>query len=81
MDLAAGLAGGQEVIFPCIFGFVLIIIKLWAALIYKLNKKFTIMNSYNSSSKKNNKEWNIYAILYILYQNLKFTVGYLPALK
>ena len=40
MSVAAGVASGQEVIAPYLFGFILIIIGLWIAAICKLNKKF-----------------------------------------
>ena len=49
MSIAAGVANGQEVIAPYLFGFILVIITLWTVSIYKLNQKFTRLNNANIS--------------------------------
>ena len=54
MSVAAGVANGQEVIAPYLFGFVLIIIALWIGAIYKLNGKFDILNKEDNSEGKSN---------------------------
>ena len=54
MSVEAGVASGQEVIAPYLFGFVLIIIALWIGAIYKLNGKFDTLNKEDSS--KNNRD-------------------------
>jgi len=54
MSVAAGVANGQEVIAPYLFGFILIIIALWMAAIYKLNGKFTGMSDTDDAPKNTN---------------------------
>ena len=49
MSIAAGVANGQEVIAPYLFGFIVVIITLWTVSIYKLNQKFTRLNNANIS--------------------------------
>lgn len=48
MTVAAGVANGQEIIAPYLFAFILVIIGIWVAAIYKLNKKFLGMEYSNN---------------------------------
>jgi AAA family ATP:ADP antiporter len=52
MSMAAGVANGQEVIAPYLFGFILVIIALWIGAIYKLNRKFATLNEDDGSGNK-----------------------------
>ena len=54
MSVAAGVASGQELIAPYLFGFILIIIAVWIAAIYKLNRKFTGLGDTDNAPKDTN---------------------------
>ena len=47
MSIAAGIANGQEIIAPYLFGFIICIIALWITAIYKLNKRFKLFKDNN----------------------------------